>query len=173
MLAPATAPCRTPSVYGATKAFTEHLATALAADRPQCTLIGLRYGYVYGPGRERGWRDMQIMIEAAQRGETRIVFPDYPGAVDWTWIDDAVEVTARMVTSPLRESRIFNVAGDKRRMRDAAAHLARRFPSIEFIPKPAVTPPSAWGFFNDGLYDAIGYIPGTTMEDGIDRCLAS
>jgi UDP-glucose 4-epimerase len=161
------------SVYGATKAFTEHLANAIAADYPACILIGLRYGYVYGPGRERGWRDMQIMIEAAQRGETSVVFPDYASAVDWTWIDDAVEVTARMVTTSLGESRVFNVAGDKRRMRDAAEHLARRFPSIEFIPQPAVTPPSAWDFFNDGLFDAIGFIPRTTMEEGIDRCLGS
>jgi UDP-glucose 4-epimerase len=159
------------SVYGATKAFTEHLANAIAADYPACILIGLRYGYVYGPGRERGWRDMQIMIEAARRGETSVVFPDYASAVDWTWIDDAVEVTARMVTTSLGESRVFNVAGDKRRMRDAAEHLARRFPSIAFIPQPAVTPPSAWDFFNDGLFDAIGFIPRTTMEEGIDRCL--
>jgi UDP-glucose 4-epimerase len=161
------------SVYGATKAFSEHLATALAAQHPKTTFVGLRYGYVYGPGRQRGWREMQEMVEAAHRGDQEVVYPDYADAVDWTWVDDATEVTVRMLGAGIEESRVFNVVGDKRRMRDAAAFLAQRYPDIRFVPRNAQTPPSAWGFQNDGLQAAIGFVPHTTMEEGIENCLRS
>ncbi|QRM53251.1 NAD(P)-dependent oxidoreductase [Sinorhizobium sp. BG8] len=159
------------SVYGATKAYGEHLANCVAPNHPDTTFIGLRYGYVYGPGRARGWREMQEMVEAAHRGDTEIVFPDYPDPVDWTWVEDATDVTVRMLDAEIAGSRVFNVVGDKRRMRDAAQLLAARYPAARLIPKAAVTPPSAWGFWNDGLKSAIGIEPKTTMEQGIDLCL--
>ena len=100
-----------------------------------------------------------------------ITYPDFHERIDWTWIDDAVAVTSKALFAPLDRSRIFNVAGDKRFMREAAVHLARRFPGTRFTPQPARTPPSAWSFTNDGLEAAIGVVPTTTMETGIDLCL--
>ncbi|AZO79042.1 MULTISPECIES: NAD(P)-dependent oxidoreductase [unclassified Bosea (in: a-proteobacteria)] len=164
---------RPASVYGATKAYGEHLARAFAADEPGMTLIGLRFGSVYGPGRERGWRAIQTLVEQAAAGEPSIVYPDFAEPIDWTWIEDAAEVAARAVVAPLTEHRVFNVAGDKRMMREAAAHLARRCPDSSFIAQPDTTPPAAWNFANDGLATAIGYVPQTQMEEGIDRMLAA
>ena len=47
------------NVYGATKAFCEHLAAAMSVRPNAPAYLGLRFGYVYGPGRVRGWRDVQ------------------------------------------------------------------------------------------------------------------
>lgn len=164
---------RPASVYGATKAFGEHLARAFATDHPEMTLIGLRFGSVYGPGRARGWRAIQTLVEQAASGAGELAFPDFPEPIDWTWIGDAAEVTARAATAALSGHRVFNVVGDKRLMREAAAHLAARFPGLRLAPQPDVTPPSAWSFANDGLQAALGYAPHTTMEDGIDAMLAA
>jgi hypothetical protein len=34
-------------------------------------------------------------------------------------------------------------------------------------------PPSGWGVRNDGLEAALGYVPATRLEDGIDAMLAA
>lgn len=164
---------RPASIYGATKAYGEHLARAFAADNPGLTLIGLRFGSVYGPGRARGWRAIQTLVEQAASGAGELAFPDFPEPIDWTWIDDAAEVAARAATAALYGHHVFNVVGDKRLMREAAAHLATRFPGLRLAPQPDVTPPSAWSFANDGLKAALGYVPHTRMEDGIDAMLAA
>ncbi|WP_150129564.1 NAD-dependent epimerase/dehydratase family protein [Bosea sp. RAC05] len=162
---------RPASVYGATKAFCEHLARACVADTPEMTLIGLRYGSVYGPGRARGWRAIQTLVEQAVSGVPRLFYPDFPQPIDWTWIGDAAEVAARAVTAPLSGHHVFNVVGDKRFMREAADHLKQRYPSLTTIPQSAQTPPSAWDFANDGLEAALGYTPHTKMEGGIDQMI--
>ncbi|AMJ60021.1 NAD-dependent epimerase/dehydratase family protein [Bosea sp. PAMC 26642] len=164
---------RPASVYGATKAFGEHLARAFAADNPDLTLIGLRFGSVYGLGRARGWRAIQTLVEQAASGAGDLAFPDFREPIDWTWIGDAAEVTACAATASLSGNHVFNVVGDKRLMREAAAHLATRFPGLRLAPQPDVTPPSAWSFANDGLQAALGYVPHTCMEDGIDAMLAA
>ena len=133
--------------------------------------LGLRFGYVYGPGRVRGWRDVQGLIERAAAGERRIAFPDYPEAIDWTWIDDAAEVLLRAIEQPLPACAVRNVVGDKRHVRDAVAHLQRRFPDLVAEAVAARTPPAAWGLVNDGLHALLGYVPATSLEQGIDRML--
>ena len=160
------------NVYGATKAFCEHLAAAMCTRPNAPSYLGLRFGYVYGPGRVRGWRDVQMIVENVASGARRIEFPDYPEAIDWTWIDDAADILLRTIDRPLPRNAVANVVGDKRRMRDAIAHLERRFPDLVADARPARTPPAAWGLVNDGLMELVGAVPTTTLEQGIDRMLA-
>jgi nucleoside-diphosphate-sugar epimerase len=159
------------NVYGATKAFCEHLANAMCTRPHAPAYLGLRFGYVYGPGRVRGWREVQALIERARAGERHLVYPDYPDAMDWTWIDDAAEVLLRAAERPLPRNAVANVVGDKRHVRDAIAHLQRRFPGLTAEGVPAKTPPAAWGLVNDGLLGLLGVVPTTTLEQGIDRML--
>lgn len=161
------------NVYGATKAFCEHFAQAMSA-RPQApAYLGLRFGYVYGPGRVRGWREPQALVERVAAGERHLIYPDYPDAIDWTWVDDAADILLRAVERPLPRLAVVNVVGDKRPVRDAIAHLRHRFPDLRAEPIAAVTPPAAWGLVNDGLHALLGAIPSTTLEQGIDRMLAA
>lgn len=159
------------NVYGATKAFCEHLAHAMCTRPNAPAYLGLRFGYVYGPGRVRGWREVQALIARARAGERHLVYPDYPDAMDWTWIDDAAEVLLRAAERPLPRNAVANVVGDKRHVRDAIAHLQRRFPGLTAEGVPARTPPAAWGLVNDGLLGLLGVVPTTTLEQGIDRML--
>jgi len=161
------------NVYGATKAFCEHLALSMSARPGAPSYLGLRFGYVYGPGRVRGWREVQALIERVAAGERRIEFPDFPDAMDWTWIDDAARVLHAAIERPLPPNAVLNVVGDKRRVREAMAYLATRFPDLEPVPRPAQTPPAAWSLFNEGLEAMLGVTPSTTLEQGIDRMLAA
>lgn len=161
------------NVYGATKAFCEHLAAAMSTRPGAPAYLGLRFGYVYGPGRVRGWREVQQIIERVAAGEREIDFPDYPEAIDWTWIDDAADILVRAIERRLPRNSVLNVVGDKRTIRDAVAHLKRRHPDLSAGAIEARTPPAAWGLVNDGLATLLGAVPTTTLEQGIDRMLAS
>ena len=160
------------TVYGATKAFGEHLARVMSFAPGAPSYVVLRFGWVYGPGRERGWRVAQDVVESFARGESLVRYPDFPELIDWTYVDDAAEVLLRAVERSLPRFAAFNVLGDKRTMRDAVAHLVRRFPKVAVQPVPTQTPPSAWSLHNDGLRAALGYVPATRLEDGIDAMLS-
>lgn len=164
---------RPQTVYGATKAAGEHLARVLSAlpDYPAC--VALRFGWVYGPGRVRGWRIAQEVVERFARGDRRVTFPDFAEPIDWTYVDDAVSVLMRAIEAQLPRYTAFNVVGDRRSMRDAIAHLRCRFPQVEVRAEPVAAPPSGWGACNDGLESALGYVPATRLEDGIDAMLAA
>jgi UDP-glucose 4-epimerase len=160
------------SVYGATKAFGEHLARAMAAAAGATSFVILRFGWIYGRGRIRGWRAGQEVIERFARGDQVVRYPDFPQPIDWTYIDDAGEVLLRAAERPLPAFAAFNVLGDRRTMREAVGYLSRRFPGVRVEPVPAETPPSAWGLRNDGLEAALGYRPSTRLESGIEAMLA-
>lgn len=161
------------TVYGATKAAGEHLARALSGLTGYPACVALRFGWVYGPGRERGWRVAQEVVERFARGDRHIVFPDFAEPIDWTYVDDAAEVLLRALAAPLPRYAAFNVVGDRRSMRDAVAHLQRRYPEVRVEPEAAGAPASGWGLRNDGLGAALGFAPTTRLEDGIDAMLAA
>jgi UDP-glucose 4-epimerase len=161
------------SVYGATKAFGEHLARAMAATGGVTSFVILRFGWIYGRGRTRGWRAGQEVIERFARGDPVVPYPDFPQPIDWTYIDDAGEVLVRAAERPLPSLAAFNVLGDRRSMREAVDYLSQRFPGARAEPMPAETPPSAWGLRNDGLEAALGYRPSTSLESGIDAMLSA
>lgn len=161
------------NVYGATKAFAEHLAAAMHTRPNAPAYLGLRFGYVYGPGRVRGWREVQNIVDRVAEGERKLEYPDFPDPLDWTWIDDAAAVLLATIERPLPRNAVVNVVGDKRHVRDAIAHLKRRFPDLSAAPVAARTPPAAWGLVNDGIGALLGTMPTTTLEQGIDRLLAA
>jgi UDP-glucose 4-epimerase len=164
---------RPQTVYGVTKAAGEQLCRALSALDGYPASLALRFGWVYGPGRERGWRVAQEVIERFARGDRRIIFPDFPEPIDWTYVDDAAEVLLRALAVPLPRFAAFNVVGDQRTMRDAVAHLQLRHAGVKVEPQAVALPPSGWTLRNDGLEAALGFVPATRLEDGIDAMLAA
>ena len=161
------------TVYGATKAAGEHLCRALSALDGYPASVALRFGWIYGPGRKRGWRVAQEVVERFARGERQVSYPDFAEPIDWTYVDDAAEVLLRALSAPLPEYAVFNVVGDRRTMRDAIMHLQLRHPGVLATPATGVAPPSGWGLKNDGLEAALGFVPTTRIEDGIDAMLAA
>ena len=165
-------PLRPQTVYGATKAAGEHLARSLAGLPGYPACVALRFGWVYGPGRQRGWRVAQEVVERFARGDRYVAYPDFAEPIDWTYVDDAAEVLLRALTATLPRYAAFNVVGDRRTIRDAVAHLQRRYPGVHAEPRAASAPASGWGLKNDGLEAALGFVPAMRLEDGIDRMLA-
>lgn len=166
------APLRPGTIYGATKAFGEHLARAYGDLSPDMTLIGLRFGWVYGPFRDRGWREVQQVIEGFARGRGIVRWPDGTEPIDWTYVDDAADTVLAALAAPQPKTPVFNVCGDRRRVADAVAYLSRRYPDVRAVAYPARFPVSAWDFRADGLAGELGFAPGMKMEEGIDRLIA-
>ena len=161
------------TVYGATKAAGEHLCRALSTIDGYPASLALRFGWVYGPGRERGWRVAQEVVERFARGDRHVVVPDFTGPIDWTYVDDAAEVLLRALSAQLTRFAVFNVVGDRRTMRDAIAHLQLRHPGVQVEYQAVGVPASGWTLRNDGLQAALGFAPATRLEHGIDAMLAA
>ena len=161
------------NVYGATKAYGEQLAAALSrqADTPE--YLGLRFGWIYGAARDRGWRDLQQMIDDFLSGRTEVRFPNYSAPNDWTFVTDAALTILHCLTSPMPSVGAYNVSGDYRHVLDAVRHLQRRFPGASASPFDATLPPSAWEFQCDRLEKEVGYRPTTTLEEGLDHMIAA
>ena len=157
------------SVYGTTKVFAEQLAGAMRASQPRLDLLGLRFGWIYGPGRVRGWNEMQAVIEGFALELPRVNYPDYKNANDWTYVDDAVEAIVRCLNRPSSPSVSFNVSGDYRPIQDAITHLSRRFPSINAEPYSAELPAVAWNFTSDTITKETGFSYRISLEEGLDR----
>jgi UDP-glucose 4-epimerase len=167
------APLDPRTVYGVTKAFGEHLARAMSTRAGAPSYLALRFGWIYGPGRVRGWSEPQKVLASAIAGERRIVYPDYSDPIDWTYVDDAVEVLMRALECPLPHFAVCNTMGDRRRMVDAITHLQHCFPGLTAEPVPAQTPTSGWALVNDGLEALLGTKPRIKLEEGIDRFIAA
>jgi nucleoside-diphosphate-sugar epimerase len=168
-----TALLRPTSVYGATKASGELLAEALRTERPEQELIGLRFGWIYGTGRVRGWNALQEMIEAFALGKDQVPYPDYDRPNDWTYVGDAVEAIVRCLNSPRPSVPAYNAPGAYRTVQDAVAHLRRRFPDARPVPYRAELPAVAWDFRLDRIAQEAGYRPRVSLEAGLDLTVAA
>lgn len=160
------------SVYGATKAFGELLAVALA-EADGLDLVGLRFGWVYGAGRARGWNDVQQVIEGFASGVPEVRYPAYEDPMDWTYIDDAVRAVLTALDMPRQPSVVLAVSGDRRPIRDAIAHLRARCPGTRAVPVPATLPAAGWQATGDAGGPSLEFGPVTPLEDGLDRTLAA
>jgi UDP-glucose 4-epimerase len=167
------APLDPRSVYGVTKAFGEHVARAMGDAPGAPRHLALRFGWVYGPGRARGWSAPQAAIDRVIAGERAVRYPDYGEAIDWTWVGDAAQLLLAALHADLPSFARHNAMGDRRPITDAFMHLARRFPDLVAEPVPTALPPSAWTLVNDGLAARLGHAPATRLEDGIDRMIAA
>ena len=160
------------SVYGLTKMFVEQLARHMSTASPRTTFLGLRFGWIYGPGRDRGWREVQAVIENFAHGEARVPYPDYQSPLDWTYVEDAVQAVTCVLASPSPGVPAYNVSGDCRPIQDAVAYLQAQFPQVEAVPYPAQLPPVGWQFKGDHIYTEAGFTPRYSLEAGLERMLA-
>lgn len=159
------------SVYGLTKMFVEHLARHMETASQHTEYLGLRFGWVYGPGRVRGWREVQAVIEGFARGQRRVPYPDFSAPMDWTYVEDAVHAVISVLDSTTPSVPAYNVSGDCRPIQDAVAFLQKRFPGIEAVPYPAALPPVGWRFYSTHLKTDTGFTTQHSLESGIEQML--
>lgn len=161
------APHRPNTLYGSYKSTCEQLARHYT-DAYGVDTIGLRYGGVYGLGRNRGKTSFSTaMIEKAVAGEAYTV----PFATDlfgWHFVEDAAEVTIRAVDSAQTRTRSFNTHWDLRPVADGVRYLKTLVPRAQLELEPG-TMDIAWNVDAQVLEDELKYRPRHTMEDGIRK----
>jgi nucleoside-diphosphate-sugar epimerase len=136
-------------------------------------LLGLRFGWVYGFGRVRGWTEVQNVIEGFALEREIVPYPDYRQPSDWTYIDDAVGAILRCLDGPLPERIAINFSGEYRRIDEAIAHLKRCFPEVQVKPYAASLPPVGWNFRSDSMIRELGYSFQIGLEEGLERTVAA
>lgn len=161
------------SVYGATKAFGERLAAALGAAHPRAAVAVLRLGWVYGPGRRRGWNELQQVIEDFARECAEVRVPAYAEPIDWTYVDDAACAIVACLERAPRGTSVYDLRGDRRTVADAVRHLQHRFPEVRVATAHGTPPPSRWDGDPQSLLRDTGFRARVALEEGLDRTVAA
>jgi UDP-glucose 4-epimerase len=164
-----TLPTMPPSVYGATKVYTENLAEVLERITDRTKFTGIRFGWVYGAGRKRGWNIIQDVIEGFALERDEVAYPDYSEPNDWTYVDDAVGAIIACLEADHLSQPVYNLSGDYRTIQEAVALLKSRYPSVRAVPYAAGLPPSAWNFTSTWLDRDTGFRAGINLEEGLER----
>ena len=100
---------RPDTVYGISKLAGEHLLARFGQDGGPAW-VALRYFFVYGPGQEHGGYPSLIVrsLERLRAGEPPTIYGDGQQALDYVYVDDAVEAALVSMTSPV-SGEVFNV----------------------------------------------------------------
>ena len=111
-------------IYGACKSMNERYA-AHYFDNYDVDTIGLRFTAVYGVGRTRGMSSFSTqMIEAVALGKP-YVSPFGDDAIDWQYVEDVSRSIVMSCTCPATKTRVFNVKGGIRTVKEGIAYLKK------------------------------------------------
>jgi UDP-glucuronate 4-epimerase len=157
------------SLYAATKKANELLAHTYSHLQGLNT-TGLRFFTVYGPW---GRPDMSAMLfaHAMLQGKPIQVFNHGDMQRDFTYIDDIVEGTLRVLDRPARY-RVFNIGNHQPvRLLDYVAALERAFGTKAKIDMQPMQPGDVKSTYADtaALRAAVGFAPSTPLDTGLAR----
>ena len=156
-------------IYGACKSMNERYATHYF-DNYGVDTIGLRFTAVYGVGRTRGMSSFSTqMIEAAALGKS-YVSPFGDDAIDWQYVEDVSKSIVMSCTCPATKTRVFNVKGGIRTVKEGMAYLKKLVPNTQITLEPGVFGIS-WDYDAAPIAQEIGFTPTYTMEQGILKTL--
>ena len=152
-------------IYGACKSLNEryamHYFDAYGVDS-----IGLRFTAVYGVGRTRGMSSFTTkMIEAVAMGEPHVC-PFGDDSVDWQYVEDVSRSIIMACTCPTTKTRVFNIKGGIRPVKEGVAYLKSLVPDAQITLEPGVFGIS-WDYDATAIAEEMGFTPAYTMEQGI------
>lgn len=165
------APLRPESVYGATKAASDHVLSAYRAEYG-LNAIGLRYSTVYGPRRATDCV-IRTMIEDAMAGRpTRL-----PGGAGRRWpfvyVEDAATATAAALVAATPRQYAYNVAGpDYPSMEQIAEIVWSEFRDADIEIRGNPEDPVRERLDLSAAERDLGWAPNWTIEDGIGAYIA-
>ena len=157
------------SLYAATKKSNELLAYAYSHLFGLNT-TGLRYFTVYGPW---GRPDMSAFLfaQAILQGKPIQVFNHGDMQRDFTYIDDIVEGTLRVLDQPVRNA-VYNIGNHQPvGLLDYIAALERAFGKEAKLEMKPMQPGDVKATYADtsALRAAVGFAPSTSLETGLQR----
>lgn len=157
-------------IYGACKSLNERYAS-FYFDNYNVDIIGLRFTAVYGVGRTRGMSSFSTkMIEDAAMGRPSVV-PFGDDAVDWQYVEDVSQSILMACTCPTTSTRVFNVSGGIRPVREAAKYLKQIVPDAKITLESGVFGIS-WDYDATPVAEEIGFTPMYSMEEGIQKTVS-
>jgi UDP-glucuronate 4-epimerase len=160
------------SLYAATKKSNELMAHAYS-HLYGLPATGLRYFTVYGPW---GRPDMSPMLfaRAITEGRPIPVFNQGDMQRDFTYVDDAVEATLRLLDRPAGYA-LFNIGNHQPvSLLDYIAELERALgkkATLEMRPMQAGDVKATYADTR-ALQQAVGFVPSTQLKDGLARFAA-
>jgi UDP-glucuronate 4-epimerase len=157
------------SLYAATKKANELMAHTYSHIHGLST-TGLRYFTVYGPW---GRPDMSAMIfaRAIVEGKPIPVFNHGDMQRDFTYVDDIVEGTLRVLDKPAAYA-IYNIGNHQPvRLLDYIATLERVLGKKAIVEMQPMQPGDVKATYADtrALNQAVGFAPSTPLESGLAR----
>ncbi|MDR7537707.1 MAG: SDR family NAD(P)-dependent oxidoreductase [Armatimonadota bacterium] len=167
--------------YATSKALDEFMARAYAADKGLPVVIG-RYFNTVGPRQSPAYgMVLPRFIEQALAGRPLTVYGDGQQVRSFSWVDDVVEATVRLMEAPAAEGQVFNIGSDEP---VTVLELAHRVRGRTGSASPIVHVPyeEAYGpGFEDIRYRVpdltklrafIGFTPTLGLDEIIDRVVA-
>lgn len=163
------APYDPQTIYGACKSLNEvvaaHYSTAYGLDT-----IGLRFPTVYGAGRMRGAGQFvsELIEKPAQGLPGHVPYGDY--STTWAYVEDVARAVVLACQAPPTKTRAFNLGGDVRPVREAAAWVQRLLPQADltFLPGTRLLPSR---FDATLAQQELGWQPQYSMEEGIRKTI--
>lgn len=165
------APLRPESVYGATKAASDHVLSAYRAEYG-LDAIGLRYSTVYGPRRATDCV-IRTMIEDAMAGRpTRL-----PGGAGRRWpfvyVEDVATATVAALDAPTPKQYAYNVAGpDYPSMEQIAELVWSEFRAADIEIRGNPDDPVRERLDLSASKRDLGWTPKWTIDAGIEAYIA-
>ena len=160
------------SLYAATKKSNELMAHVYS-HLFGLPATGLRYFTVYGPW---GRPDMSPMLfsQAIMEGRPIQLFNHGDMQRDFTYVDDAVEATLRVLDRPARYA-VYNVGNHQPvSLLDYIAALERALGKNATVEMTPMQPGDVKATYADtrALQQAVGFVPSTQLADGLARFAA-
>ena len=119
--------CEPRTVYGVSKLTGEHLL-AYIGETAKLPYVVLRYFFIYGPKQFAGMGYKSVIIKSFERllaGEAPVVYGDGEQALDYVYVDDAVDATIRAMASDV-SGEVINVAsGTAVKVRDLVGETGK------------------------------------------------
>ena len=157
------------TVYGASKISQELLCFAFQSEYrgPQYTV--LRYGIPYG---ERMWKGLVVraFMEMAERTGIISVMGDGKQFREFLYVGDLAEGHLHALL-PKAENKVYNLTGRRPvTIEEIAKEVIKHFPAkIDYIPQARIEP-KIKHVHNWLAENELGWVPRTSLADGIARC---
>jgi UDP-glucose 4-epimerase len=139
--------------------------------------VALRYFTVYGPRQTRG--DDSLTVAAfidAMRRRRPVMDADPATALDFTYVDDAVDATVAAATAAAAAGQTINVgSGQTASVQEVLSILSRLLglpPIAGARPEPAAVPGSRQPLASRAA-ELLGYVPRVSVASGLSRVVKS
>jgi UDP-glucose 4-epimerase len=163
------------TVYGISKLTGEHLLSFFAREYG-IDSVSLRYFFVYGPRQFAGTGYKSVIVKSFERllaGQAPLINGDGEQALDYIFVDDAVEGTCRALESEL-SGEVFNIGSGKATQVKDLVHAMVELSGRDLPPESA---PADWtaGSHRVGNVEKAGRLLGfsatTSLEQGLSATL--